>query len=103
LSTLEAEFRAFLEDTLALSLDEFLSGLSLPDNVAERLGNMSREEIDEMLGSLSPAARAGLLSFSRHVLDSAGVRLRKSTDDQWRTSELWDWEGVLSTKPNWWS
>lgn len=104
MSTLETEFKAFLEDTLALSLDEFLSGLELPDNVAKRLGNMTREDVGRMLGSLTPAGRAGLVAFSQQVLRCARTRRASSLGTERGTEAvrsgtgLWDWKGLISTE-----
>ena len=89
MTPLEAEFKAFLEDTLTMSLDEFLSSLNVSDTMAERLGTMTREEVEDLLNSLTPKARAGLLSFARHALGSAGIeQLRKRASAQKKTEEI---------------
>jgi hypothetical protein len=88
MNTLEAEFKAFLEDILTLALDEFLAEFNLSESAAERLGRLPHEDIDRLLRSLSPHARASLVVFSRRVLASA------------QRCELWDHRRVLAPRPS---
>jgi hypothetical protein len=88
MSPFEAEFKAFLEDSLNLALDEFLAEFNLPEATAKRLGSLPHEDIDKLLRSLSPPARGALVVFCRRVLASA------------ERVELWDHRRILAPRPS---
>lgn len=85
LSALEGEFKAFLEDTLALALDELLETISLPEHLAVRLGKMERPEVEVLLASLTPEAERGLVRFAELVATIGRVRKEQREIFTWPT------------------
>lgn len=84
-NTLEADFRAFLEDSLGLALDAFLAELNLPEHLAVRLGKMERPEVEALLAALSPEAERGLVRWAELVARVGRVRAEQREVFKWPT------------------